>query len=122
MPTYFVKATMAKFKGFGHPVTLLLCLFVLIVSGCTTVPTPQNGNMEQEEYLEILPRRGLPKGTALEDQLPQPIETNTKKFIDKLNQTEPPPRGLSRPDCQPLHIMIKEKYLYCFLFHRNHLV
>jgi branched-chain amino acid transport system substrate-binding protein len=94
MPTYFVKATMAKFKGFGHPVTLLLCLFVLIVSGCTTVPTPQNGNMEQEEYLEILPE-GPTEGTALEDQLPQPVETNTKKFIDKLNQTEPP-QGVSQ--------------------------
>ena len=79
---------MAKFKGFGHPVTLLLCLFVLIVSGCTTVPTPQNGNMEQEEYLEILPE-GPTEGTALEDQLHQPVETNTKKFIDKLNPTEP---------------------------------
>ena len=81
-----MKAIMAKFKGFGHPVILLLCLFLLIVSGCTTVPTPQNENVEQEEYLDIRPE-GPTEGDTLEDRLPQPVETNTKKFIDKLNQS-----------------------------------
>jgi len=55
---------MAKFKGFGHPVILLLCLFLLTISGCTTVPTPQNENVEQEEYLDIRPE-GPTEGETL---------------------------------------------------------
>jgi len=56
---------MAKFKGFGHPVILLLCLFLLTISGCTTVPTPQNENVEQEEYLDIRPE-GPTEGETLD--------------------------------------------------------
>ena len=91
---------MAKFKGFGHPVTLLLCLFVLIVSGCTTVPTPQNGNVEQKEYLDIRPE-GPIEGETLEDRLPQPAETDTKKFTDKLNQAESPQEVSEDPIVTP---------------------
>ena len=95
-----MKAIMAKFKGFGHPVILLLCLFLLIVSGCTTVPTPQSENVEQEEYLDIRPE-GPTEGDTLEDRLPQPVETNTKKFIDKLNQTESPQEVAQDPIVNP---------------------
>ena len=63
-----MEATMAKFKGFGHPVILLLCLFLLTISGCTTVPTPQNENVEQEEYLDIRPE-GPTEGETLEGSI-----------------------------------------------------
>ena len=95
-----MEATMAKFKGFGHPVILLLCLFLLTISGCTTVPTPENENVEQEEYLDIRPE-GPTEGETLEGRLPQPAETDTKKFTDKLNQTESPQEVSEDPIVTP---------------------
>jgi hypothetical protein len=56
--------------------------------------------VEQEEYLDIRPE-GSTEGETLEDRLPQPAETDTKKFTDKLNQTESPQEVSEDPIVTP---------------------
>lgn len=83
-----MRAIMANIKGFGHQVILILSLSFFIISGCSTVPVPQENNIEKEEYSKVITEELIENDTP-EVPLPKPVEDDKKKFIDKVNQATP---------------------------------
>lgn len=98
-----MRAIMANIKGFGHQVILILSLSFFIISGCSTVPVPQENNIEKEEYSKVITEELIENDTP-EVPLAKPVEDDKKKFIDKVNQATP--KGLLKAQLLNRHTII----------------